>query len=467
VSQETEYRGEWWLPSEPGRRVTGHLDLSGAILDLTLDAALVPQGETEQDFPVIYGLARGGFELTLLGAYSIQDFPIGNWYSVSDAVVGAHLDPTDATFAETAVVIDHLAEWVPARGIDIKGTGRGEPGEKGLEITYTIQAPLEGRLADATDIQISTSAPFGYSLRSGVTLNYAASVRWKYQKPLTTREIVSEQVVPFQELLAWGVQRPVTVAAAYLRVQPDGEWLEWRRRWRKARATDEEKSPIGNIRFFASDLAPTFADGLQRWLEVLDRSQEAIDLMVSLLFAVPEYVDTDVLLVAQALEAYHRSTLQKERWPDEIFKERQRAVLARFNDEEDRELREWLAEVLRFANEPFMSERLSDLHNKVEPVVGDLLALRPEWAGLVKNMRNAYTHRGKQRGKRREIQRPEYEPDELKEMARLGRIVFDVCLMLDLGLSVDTCRERVHRWSDYSWAMHDARKHRTPPQPSS
>jgi hypothetical protein len=67
-------------------------------------------------------------------------------------------------------------------------------------------------------------------------------------------------------------------------------------------------------------------------------------------------------------------------------------------------------------------------------------------------MRNTYTHRGKQRRK--------YQPDELKEMARLGRIVFDVCLMLDLGLSPDICRERVHQWSDYSFAMHDARKHR-------
>jgi hypothetical protein len=459
VSQETEYTGEWWLPSKPSRRVNGHLDLNSQILDLTLDAPLLPEGEVEQDFPVIYGLARGGFQLTLLGAYSIRGFPIGNWYSVSDAVVGAHLDPTDANFAETAVGIDHLTEWVPARGIDIQGTGRGEPGEKVLEISYTAQPPLEGRLANGTDVRISTSAPWGYSLKDGHTLNYGASVRWKYRNPLPTQEIVSTHVVPLQELVAWSVQRPVTVAAAYLRVQPDGEWLEWRRRWRKAKVTDE-KSPIGNIRFYASDLAPTFADGLQRWVEVLDRSQEAVDLMVSLLFAVPEYVDTDVLLVAQSLEAYHRSTLQKERWPEEIFEERQQAVLARFDDEEDRELKEWLAEALRFANEPFLSERLNDLHMKVEPVIGDLLALRPQWTALVKKMRNTYTHRGKKPGKQREKEGREYEPDELKEMARLGRIVFDVCLMLDLGLSADTCRERVRQWSDYSWAMHDARKHR-------
>ncbi|HUY25500.1 MAG TPA: HEPN domain-containing protein [Candidatus Saccharimonadales bacterium] len=464
MSQETEYWGKWWLPSEPERQMTGHLDLSGSIHNLTLDAPLLPIGELEQDFPVIHGLAREGFDLTLLGAYSIRDWPIGNWYAISDVVVGAHLDPTDATFTETAVVFDHLAAWVPARGIETKGTGRGEPGEKALEITYTIQAPLEGRLTDGTDVQVSTSAPYGHSLKSGVTLNYAASVRWKYRQPLTTRDIVSDHVVPFQEVVAWAVQKPVTVSAAYLRAQPDGEWHEWRRRWRKAMATDEE-SPIGNIRLWASDLGPTFAEGLQRWLEVLRGSQDAIDLMVSLLFSAPEYADTDVLLVAQSLEAYHRATLQKDRWPREIFEQRQQAVLARFNDEEDGELKKWLDEVLEFANEPTLSERLRDLHNKVEPVLGDLLALRPQWADLVKKMRNTYTHRGKQRGKRPEKRRRDYEPDELKEMARLGRLVFDVCLMLDLGLSVDTCRERVQRWSDYSWAMHDARKRRTAPQP--
>ena len=51
-------------------------------------------------------------------------------------------------------------------------------------------------------------------------------------------------------------------------------------------------------------------------------------------------------------------------------------------------------------------------------------------------------------------------------MARFGRIVFDVSLMPDLGLSADICRERVHQWSDYSFAMHDARKHRDGRTPS-
>jgi hypothetical protein len=159
------------------------------------------------------------------------------------------------------------------------------------------------------------------------------------------------------------------------------------------------------------------------------------------------------------LEAYHRSTLERGRWPREIFKNRTGAVLERFKDQEDRELKEWLAQVLEFAYEPTLMERLNDLHIKVEPVLGDLLALRPRWADELKKMRNRYTHRGKE-GR-------DYEPRELDEMARFARIIFDVCVMLDIGLPAQLCGERVHGMADYSFALRDARKHgqaSTPPQ---
>jgi hypothetical protein len=462
MSQETEYAGQWWLASDPSKEVPGHLDLAGPFLELTLDSPLLPKGGPEQDLEVIHGRARGGFELTLLGAHSIRDWPIANWYLIDDAVVGGHLGVADTEFTETTVVMDHLADWVPARGIDINGSGRGEPGDKALEVSYTIQAPLEGRLDDGTEVRLATSVRTGSAPGSafgrGITLSYAADVHWKYGTPITAQAIVAQHVAPFQELVGWATQRPVTVTAAYLRVHPDQELLTWLRKWRKPSVTSEEIR-VGNIRFYATDLTPTFAAGLQRWLDILKRNSDSVDLMVSLLFSAPRFVDTSLLLVAQSLEAYHRSTLERGRWPREIFKNRTGAVLERFKDQEDRELKEWLAQVLEFAYEPTLMERLNDLHIKVEPVLGDLLALRPRWADELKKMRNRYTHRGKE-GR-------DYEPRELDEMARFARIIFDVCVMLDIGLPAQLCGERVHGMADYSFALRDARKHgqaSTPPQ---
>ena len=437
--------------------MTGHLDLNSPILELELDAPLLPADGSEQDFPVIHGRSRGGFELTLLGVSSIRDWPMATWFAVDDALVGGHLDLADAAFAETTVVMDHLTEWVPARGIRLGGSRYGEPGKNELELTYPGQTPLEGRLPDGTDVMVRCSVLHGWSLKAGHTVKYGANIRWQFRKALSTAEIVARHVVPLQELVAWGVQQPVTVTAAYLRVQTDQKPLEWRRRWRKASAADSD-SRVGNSRLFGSDLAPTFAEGLTRWLDVLKKNRDSIDLMVSLLYGAPQYLDTTLQLVAQSLEAYHRSAFEKELWPAKVFRERRRAVRARFNEEEDRDLKKWLAEVLMFANEPSLAERLHDLQEKVEPVLDDLLALRPDWADDIKNMRNRYTHRGQpRRGFGRE---------EPREMERFGRIVFDVCLLLDLGLSIDTCRDRVRQWSDYSWAMHDARKHHPPSQQS-
>src|SRR5207247_2857094 len=206
MNQETEYSGEWWLPSNPDRHVTGRLDLSGSIMELTLDAVLVPTDGAEQEFPVIHGRDRGGFELTLLGAYSIRDWPMGNWYVVNDVLVGRHLSAAETNFAETAVVIDHLTDWIPASGLNVIETRNAKPGDKALEVTYTIQAPLGGQLADGTHVQIDPSPHTRYEFGRSITVGYGASVRWKYDKPLTTQEIVAKHVVPLQELVAWAVQ---------------------------------------------------------------------------------------------------------------------------------------------------------------------------------------------------------------------------------------------------------------------
>ena len=58
MSQEIEYSGEWWLPSNPGRRVTGRLDLNSPILELTLDAPMLPTGGAEQDFLSFMALTK-------------------------------------------------------------------------------------------------------------------------------------------------------------------------------------------------------------------------------------------------------------------------------------------------------------------------------------------------------------------------------------------------------------------------
>jgi hypothetical protein len=159
-------------------------------------------------------------------------------------------------------------------------------------------------------------------------------------------------------------------------------------------------------------------------------------------------MDTALLLTAQALEAYHRASFSNRRWSDREFKNRRDAVLARFGNEGDEEFREWVAELLRHANEPSLGERLQMLHKKAEPVLADLFGRRPQWDKQLKDMRNKFTHRGRRP--------PDYGANELFEMTRFGRLVLDVCLILDLGIPVDVCRARIEHWSDFSWAMSEA-----------
>jgi hypothetical protein len=180
-------------------------------------------------------------------------------------------------------------------------------------------------------------------------------------------------------------------------------------------------------------------------MAVWKRCSEALALLVSLLFAAPRYADTALLLTAQALEAYHRASYPNRRWSDREFKIRKGAVLQRL---EDSELEGWIADLLRYANEPSLSERLEALDKKAQPVLQDLFKRRPKWDELLKDMRNKFTHRGRRP--------PDYGANELFQMARFGRLVLDVCLILDLGIPARVCRARAEQWSDFSWAMSDS-----------
>jgi hypothetical protein len=199
------------------------------------------------------------------------------------------------------------------------------------------------------------------------------------------------------------------------------------------------------MRFYAIDLTLDFGSGVEAWLSIHQRCSEPLALLVSLLYSPSPYVDVSLLWVAQAVEAYHRCMFSNRRWTEAEFKRRRHAVLDRFSGEEDEEARKWLAELVSFSNEPSFAERLTALDSRARPVLEGLFDRRPGWVAELKNMRNRYTHRGGSA--------PSYSRSQLFNMSRFARIVVDVCLMLDLGISAEVCRSRAEGWSDFSWAM--------------
>jgi hypothetical protein len=415
-------------------------------MELSLHQPLLAQGQGMDDVPLIYGNARGT-ELTLIASRPFDFLQPFTAFVVLDAVVGAHLTPDQLKFAEASVGIDRLVEWAPSGGLQTKiHNPLAKSGDPALEVSYTAQPPLEGRLMDGTHVRLdsfprSSWGPGRFSVAVG------ASLRLRPRKPVEAAELATSRVIPLQDLVSWATQQPASVTSAYLRQTLGSEPLEWLRAWRRS-SVQADEGTRGNIRFYASDFSPTFGSGVQRWMATRKLCSEALALLVSLLFAAPRYTDTALLLTAQALEAYHRAKFPNRRWSPREFKFRKDAVLQRLDGKDDLELQKWVAELLRYANEPSLSERLQALETKAQPVLNDLFKRRPMWHRQLKDMRNKFTHRGRKP--------PDYGANELFQVARFGRLVLDVCLILDLGIPPEVCRARVEQWSDFSWAMSEA-----------
>jgi len=89
MDEPSEYRGQWWLPAAPERRIAGDFSVRDRLMELSLEGPLfTDQRQQSDDLPLIYGVARGQ-ELTLIMARPLLAFlqPFVA-FQIQDAVLG-------------------------------------------------------------------------------------------------------------------------------------------------------------------------------------------------------------------------------------------------------------------------------------------------------------------------------------------------------------------------------------------
>jgi hypothetical protein len=441
-----DLRGEWWLPSEPSSRVLGTLQISPFLgPQLSLDRPL-PITDTTKAIGRVDGAAHGD-DISLLGVRRfLSGFLPEQELLATDAVVGAHLG-SDPTFAQAALEFDVLTEWMAARALSSSEPNwSAPPGTAVVSVSYTAQ-PIE---------EICVASPVLIRLRPLVRINYERDRFTLAEKSrfevvgdkLQPLDIAAKFIGPFQDFLAFAASHPASVAASWLRLNNDGDWLRWHRRWRHPKG-DPGEVRLGEFLFRRSDLGVELGRVLTQWWALSERLRGCLDLLISLLYGAPEYIDTELLVLAQAAEAYHRGMYERFRWPPEDFTARKASVLDRFGANEV-ELREWLEGLLEYANEPTLASRLTDIEKKARSAIPEIFDAVPDWAKRLRRLRNSYTHRGA-----KPIQ---HAAGEIRPIVRLSKIAIQTCILIDLGLDASLVGAVLRRTGDYSWAMSEAHR---------
>jgi ApeA N-terminal domain 1 len=200
--------------------------------------------------------------------------------------------------------------------------------------------------------------------------------------------------------------------------------------------------------FTLGDLEGTqLAELAQRWFEISDRFGRVADLLFSMRRSTGAYLENKYLSYVQAAELLHRLNpdLPQVREPASSHSAKVQRVLDAVEGEETRT---WLANELRWSNEPRLRRRLRDLRDRMANA-GTMFP--NSFVAQAVDTRNYLTHYGD------ELKHRSAQGTRLYYLGELMRFFVQASLLIELGftdgrLAEILTRNRHFGWLQENWA---------------
>jgi ApeA N-terminal domain 1 len=440
--QPFEHAGRWWLPGREEQPVSGTLRFSHGESDLklTLIGTLTehagrgaPLGGA---YPVIFGMTQTGEEVTLCNCFRSGFRSVGvelppraqeEVIIVPDGFIGAHIPEGDQhLFHSLRLDLTHLAEWANVHGF--AKTQRED--NENLNITFHIPPPVKAQIPIGA-VQVvyglaQNDRSDEYIVRRPVSLIIDVS------DPRQIREMYDWVIRPLQYLLTLACDAPVQLKAILLFSDALKDDIGGHLISREIKyvysgwpADEEGKQYSFRMLFPLDQVQDQFQDLVERWFSLFERLRNSLDLLFAVILGPRVFLETRFLLIAQAVEVFHRRMFPGEVLPRKEHRERVTTIL----DSVDAGFREWMREKLAYSNEPTLLQRLNAICEYAGGNVDRLL--NSEARKKVKDTRNYLTHYDP---------RSKSKAAEGEELLRLGErliALLQVCLLRQLGFSED------------------------------
>ncbi|MCX2749975.1 hypothetical protein OOZ51_19490 [Arthrobacter sp. MI7-26] len=412
LHQEHEWQALWWLPDDPDAKVPGTLRYSppdglqlfllggfdtSAVADVGV-AGIAFMGE-EVIWPVILGEDAGQL-FTLLDCAltsTLRSFgatrPRKQNVSAQTALVGCHLREKSApVFAHVEASIENLSVWSGNSTLHKRDYAEAEgPAE-------TLTAQLSGSTARLTHGH--TYDTFGRTTGSVYRkIADTAVIGFEPHEP-QPMDTLLRMISDMQDLLSFSSNTACGVLWKRLYLPPQTTqdldnhvasrlWPVDVYRQSIVKGDPEAKAPRDDQMLFTlADVQ--FESVLPRWFEVSDRFRPAINLLLGLRYISGGYLETQLLTVVGAAEAFHLALELDPPIPEEEFKELKSVLLKAVPVER----KQWLSGLLA-RNDPPLKKRLLDLANRPGAQTMRNLVPDPEkWAKVTRDARNNLTHTG-------------------------------------------------------------------------
>lgn len=417
---EVTCSGEWWLPSNPEKRIKGKLTFNqtnGARLDLEEAFTESPKTICGISLPV-------GREITLQDciplAWGLPEFP----YKVfaHRVFLGAHFNnPEGVKFNSLHCQMSNLFEWLWKSGIKYEGEA-----SKNIVIKYDRPEPISIRINPELRIDIDFRHSFSSKRRNGeIQLKQTVYVSFHPKENKNIDDYLN-WMHHFRNFLCLATQVSI-FPQKIIGLIDDKSPSSMVDVLYQLDAPINTEADVYNSLFTFKDIENKFETCLQNWHGKYDELEPVYQLYFGTLYGRFVYLNLRFLCLVQALEAYHRRAISNEELPKERHKERLTSIL----NAAPLEHKKWLKEKLAYRNEPSLRSRIKYLCDMFSTTVKTLIPDTRYFINKVVDTRNYMTHYDLNLKDKRA------EGKELFIITEKLRIMIEMCLMKEIGFNLD------------------------------
>lgn len=445
LTGQFELKGYWWLPENPEKKIPGILRYSQELINLELFGVFESDANRlrQQNQPIILGMSSKFGEITLHRCFnlgfeeSIPGFITTN-FSIMQLFVGKNFsNPDEITFRNITIQYFQLDDWLGISGLDTDISG-GK-----FSASYTIPPSIIAKITDEFGISIGFNFEFNFNHVGPrkVGLEQAAAITVEAIKETKFDEFNQflHHLRNFFTLCTMGAEYPISLKGQteQAKIQgPDGEIMKDIIIYYRLNDPPEKLIQKINVDMLLlyHDINDNFESYLRNWFLKKDTLEPVFNLYFATLYNPRMYTDHKFLSLIQAIESYHRRTMKNYVMSNEDFQTRINDILS-----SNQQYKDWLEWRLRYANEPSLQKRLTELFKTFEYILSETSGYNSELIENIVNTRNYLTH----------------FDSKLKDKASSGIVLFKIILkmlpiletvlLFELGLPKDKIKSVIEK----------------------
>ena len=472
MTENFEYKGEWFLPSDRVNRISGTLyydvdkGISLELFDDFAGAPIIPIS-SNQEYDIILGLTSDSKEITLYktfissrsGIHLVQNQEAGtpsSKYIVNYVFEGVHFDKVeDIKFDRLVSEIIDLDEWV-----GISGFANNFDFEKEKEMRKKKECQVNYKLPNLITFPLTDNleGQFNFIMNSSnrpiylkkVTLEQKVQFILKYQseKPL---ENLLNDLFKFQSFLVLALYEKTYPKSIFLyneNLKKDYgiAGIENRQVKFYFHISDrsikyDKQKHFRDMLFCYGHIQDKFLEIIKNWFKQYDKLETSFNLLIEHFYNDKRFSENTFLNLAQAAESFHAHTKRNQiKMPKEEYDTMKKDILSVV----DKKYHFWLKEQFNFGNHLNLHKRLEEIVEFCScDVLNKIIDDKDTFIKQVKNSRNYYTHYSTSLKKKALI------GSELFYLAQKLKIVLVCAFLLETGFEKDTLNQ-----------MLDDKKHR-------